>query len=138
MEPREAMRKAVRKRLVDSATMIAMVASTSISVSHQQAPTTYPAIRLRVVGGAGKAFDTYLAGDIYLNVYTDSVDQPTARLASVYAVARNLLHDKASAITTSNIGVGWIREQYVDYPQYDDEAHHYYLASRYDFFGQTL
>jgi hypothetical protein len=138
MEPREAMRKAVRKRLVDSATMVAMVASTSISVSHQQAPTTYPAIRLRVVGAAGKAFESHLTGDIYLNVYTDSVDQPTARLASVYAVARNLLHNQQSSITTSNIGVGWIREEYVDYPQYEDEQHIYYLAARYSFFGQTL
>ena len=137
MDARQAMFAALRSRLCNNASLVAMVATRAITVSLRKPPSTYPAIRMRVVGANGPTFDTFLGGDVYLNIYTKS-NNPTAVLASIYNVAHSLLHDKATAITTSNIGVGRIWEQYVDYPQYeDDPGGIYYLGSRYSFTAQN-
>ena len=127
---------ALRSRLANSATMIAMVASSSISITKQMPITTYPCIRMRVVGATGENLDTFLSGDVYLNIYTKD-DNPSGQLASVNNVVRSLLHNQEADLTTSNIGVQIIREQYVDYPLYEPDTEAYYLGSRYSFSAQT-
>lgn len=136
MDARRAMFQAVRRRLCNSATVAAMVATGNITVSYQAEPTSYPAVRLRVVGGNGLNLDTFLSGDLYVGIYTNN-DNPSAHLASIYSVVRSKLHDKQSALTTTNIGVGKIWEAYVDYPLFQEETRKYFLTARYGFTAQN-
>ncbi len=139
MDARQAIYGALRSRLTGNSALTDMVASSSITASYRQQPTTYPAIRMRIVGANGDTLDTFLGGDIFLNIYTKDSNAPAARLASIYNVTRSLIHDRGTAITTSNIGVGRIRETFVDYPLYEDEVPGgvYYLAARYFFVAQN-
>ena len=134
MEGRQAVFQTFRNRLKDSATLTAIVVSTSIRVSGRP-PTTYPAIRLRVVGGTGRNFPSFLSGDVYLNIYT-AHRSPSGRLASIFNIVSALLKDKATAMTTDYIGFGRITEDYVDYPIYEEDVDKFYLASRYGFVCQ--
>lgn len=137
MDSRQALFASLRSRLVHSATMVAAVASSAISASQQRPATTFPAIRMRVVGGTGNHLSTFISGDVYLNVYTDNLNNPAASLAAIYDIARSLIHDNVSALTTSNIGISFMREMFVEYPLWEDEARHFYLSSRFAFYAQT-
>jgi hypothetical protein len=130
------MYQAIRNRLIGNASLAAMVSTNAITATKGRLGATYPCIRFRVVAANGNNLDSFLGGDLYLNIYTEH-NNPAAFLGSVYNVLRPLIHDKGSAITTSNIGVGFIREMYVDYPQYEEEPGLYYLGARYSFTAQN-
>ena len=136
MERRAAVFDAIRQALCNSATVAAMVATSAITVSKRHAKSTYPAIRMRVVGGTGINLDSFLHGDVYLNIYTTN-DNSAAHLASIYSVVRDKISDNEANLTTSNIGIGLIREEFVDYPLYEEQAQIYYLAARFSFVAQA-
>lgn len=137
MDARQAIFQTIRSRLTGSALMASRVASSSITVSRQRPVTAYPAIRMRVVGARGANLTDFIAGDVYLNIYTEHRN-PAGALASTYSVVRTLLHNKVTQLSTTNIGIGTFREQYVDYPLYEEEPGVFYLASRYSFTAQNL
>ncbi len=137
MDGLQAVFQAVRKGLINSASLRAIVASTNISVSSRKEPTTYPAIRLRIVGATGNNFHNFLSGDCYIGVYSNH-DNPAKQLASIYGILKPLIHDKQSSLTTTNVGISRITEQTCEYPMYQEDTTKYFLMSRYEFTAQFL
>lgn len=136
-QSQQALFSIIRNRLTQNAGMTAQVASNSISVSLQQDPTTYPAIRIKITGGSENKLPGFLAGNIYFGIYTKN-NQPSAHLATVYNTLKTLIHLQSSVLHTSNMGVGEIYEQFCDYPVYQAETGYFYLTARYGYTAQHL
>lgn len=137
MEARMAMYASIRNRLCSSSKLIAKVASTNIKVSYQRDINSFPAIRIRVVGGNGDNFSSFIRGDVYIGIYASRNDQPSKELATIYGIVYDLLHDHGSSLTTTNIGVARIWEQHVEYPLWNEDISKYFLTARYSYIAQN-
>lgn len=138
MDGNDVINDLVTRRLQSCATLTAMVASQSIKVGSGRPATTMPAIRLRVVAGRGRRPKSVLVGDVYINVYSNSL-QPAGQLALIYNVVYQRLSASVAAMTTTHGAVSMFDEENKSYPLYDEQeaADRYYLTSRYRFTGQN-
>jgi hypothetical protein len=136
-QTQQALFSIIRNRLTQNAGMTAQVASNAITVSLQQDPVTYPAIRIKITGAGENRLPGFLAGNITFGIYTKS-NQPTAHLASIYNTVKTLIHLQTSVLRTTNMGVGEIYEQFCEYPIYQQETGYYYLTARYGYVAQHL
>jgi len=127
---------AVLSKLIGATSVRNMVASSNIRLSYGVEPTTYPAIRIRVAGATGDSLEGFFGGDLYLNIYTAN-EAPGGHLGSMYNVVRGKIHDRASSLTTTNIGFALIKEQFVEYPIYDQETGKFFLSSRFRIVAQN-
>lgn len=138
MNSHEVMHQLVRRRLTTCATLTAMVGSQAIKVAQGRPPTTCPAIRLRVVGGSERRPKSLLRGDLFINIYSKSLE-PAQELASIYSVVYQRLNGDQASMATTNGAVGAFYEEMADYPLYDEEgtADRFYLTSRFRYSGQN-
>lgn len=126
----------IRSRLCMATSVRALVVTSNIRMSYGIEPTSYPAIRIRVAGATGDNLEGFFDGNLYLNIYTENT-APGAHLGSIYNAVRAQIHDRASSLTTTNMGFARIKEQYVEYPIYDLETGKYFLSSRFRIIAQN-
>lgn len=132
MEAGQAFFQVIRLALCKNASLTGKVASSSISVSYQQAPTTYPAIRLRVEGRKGRNLTSMYEGNLYIGIYSKN-DKPAGELATIYGIVKGLIDEKQVSLYSSHIGIGRIWEDQCSYPLYQEETGKYFLTARYGF-----
>jgi len=135
MEKTQCVYQALRRRLTNSATLAGMVVTTAMTVEGKNARSTYPAITFRVISGTGKSFKNLTAGDIYISVWSRS-DNYARQLASIYGVVYDNLHECEASLSTTNLGVGLMAEETVNYPLYEQDIDTHYLASRWRIVAQ--
>ena len=127
---------AILSRLCTATNVRSLVATSNIRITQGVEPTSYPAIRIRIAGATGDNLEGFFSGDLYLNIYT--ADQaPGGLLGSIYNAVRGQIHDRASSLTTTNIGFARLKEQYVEYPIYDQETGKWFLSSRFSLVAQN-
>ena len=132
MEAGQAFFQVIRLALCRNASLTGKVVSSSISVSLQQAPTVYPAIRLRVSGRKGRNLPSMFEGNLYIGIYSNNTS-PTGELATIYGIVKGLIDEKQATLYTSHIGIARIWEDFCSYPLYQEETGKYFLTARYGF-----